>query len=51
VVVAAGSTTSVLGRRKSIHAPRKATAQMARIRIGGEIWLTVPHIGRSLSDP
>jgi hypothetical protein len=48
----AGATAgSVLGRRKSIHAARRPTTAMRTMRRGGEIWLTVPHIGRDPPDP
>src|SRR5215218_5518054 len=37
-VAAAGVPASSLGRRNSIQAAMKATAQTRRIRMGGEIW-------------
>ena len=37
-VDAAGTPESVFGRRNSIQAAMKATAQTRRIRMGGEIW-------------
>ena len=49
-VAAAGVPASSLGRRKSIQAAMKATAQTRRILMGGEIWdipLPLSAAGRS----
>src|SRR5829696_2325191 len=44
-------TTSSLGRRRSMYAASRPTTAITRILMGGEIWLTSPHIGRHPSDP
>jgi hypothetical protein len=49
--VAGAGAVSAFGRRKSIQAAMKSTAPTRRMRIGGEIWLTVPHIGTCAADP
>jgi hypothetical protein len=49
VLVAA--TGSALGLRKSIQTAMRPMAAMRTILMGGEIWLTVPHIGKGTPDP
>src|SRR3954462_3126556 len=47
VVVVEAGTSADLGRRSVNHTARNTTAPARRMRIGGEIWLTISRIGTS----